>query len=549
MRGAEVRGPSASPANPTLTSTEAQASHDVEMKCASDDGMEMDCRSSSSSSSSSPSGEAADGQPMKGEPFFLEVFAGAGILTECMRKSGIHTAKPDEIFFGGTDFMQAEQVEALKEKIDEWAKIASRMVIHLAPPCRTFSRARDRGSATRLRSPQEPGGLDPLEDATAEGNTIALRAFDLALWAHAKHKAIVTIENPEMSYIWDFVGERGFVVENQTDVVFSHCMYGKPYRKHTKVRCFGWSPKEFAKKCSQVNGEFACGRSRDNPHVTLEFGKGNTAEAAEYPKDACVAWANELAKELGVNMLTETAADGVHLAKFGVIHRHASRGTDELGARERKRMEDASSTAGMRNPADLAAYWPKLWQAMKPVRKVLEEAREMNKNLQGLSQACGANPPREPPSEEDVRCVRRLLEEELGVPRGEFERHHPASPLKPGVFAWTQKASKDPDQEVPKWLTEGAPMGLSQPILPGGHFPRTVASGERSLEELEATERWSRNHPSFEVPHGEEVPPGVKKVREMVNAGFGKLYATIAEASQELGSVPHPAPMGNVSKE
>ena len=256
----------------------------------------------------------------------------------------------------------------------------------------------------------------------------------------------------------------------------------------------------------------------------------------------------ELAKFLGVNMLTKEAAEGVRMTEHGVVHRHRERGEVEVGARERKRVEDSECSAGMRNPADLAAYWPQLWRAMKPIRDVLEEARSDNVDLQNLTEACGESPNREPPSEDSVAHVRSRLEARMGVAEGTFEAHHRFSPLRFGLFRWMQSQAGDPDTQVAEWLEKGAPMGLDQPVVPGHLFPRVEASRDRTLEELEASERWSRNHPSFEKAHGEDVPPGVTKVREMVNSGFGKLYQSISEATAELGAVPHPAPMGNVTK-
>ena len=91
----------------------------------------------------------------------MELFAGKGFLSKAVAKEGVPTMMPNDLADGGTDFANDEEVDALKSRLVEWKEQGSRFVIHLAPPCSTFSRARDRSRKTRLRSPEFPGGLDP----------------------------------------------------------------------------------------------------------------------------------------------------------------------------------------------------------------------------------------------------------------------------------------------------------------------------------------------------------------------------------------------------
>ena len=97
------------------------------------------------------------------------------------------------------------------------------VAVHLAPPCSTFSRARDRSKRTRLRSSTLPRGLDPQEDRTRIGNEIADRAFELAHWAADELGALVTLENPQSSYIWAACGAGG---DGFVDIVYSPCRFG-----------------------------------------------------------------------------------------------------------------------------------------------------------------------------------------------------------------------------------------------------------------------------------------------------------------------------------
>ena len=68
-----------------------------------------------------------------------------------------------------------------------------------------------------------------------------------------------------------------------TDVTFSACMFGSPYQKHTRLRCWNWTPVSIEnQRCSLVGGVFSCGRTSAAPHSTLEFGGLSTADAAAY---------------------------------------------------------------------------------------------------------------------------------------------------------------------------------------------------------------------------------------------------------------------------
>ena len=91
-------------------------------------------------------------------------------------------------------------------------------------------------------------------------------------------------------------------------------------------------------------------------------------------------------------------------------------------------------------------------------------------------------------------------------------------------------------------------MGLARGIEPGGLFPRVVDDPQTSLDDLEAAERWQRNHPSFDGLYDEASPPGVDLIRQYVDAGFGELYLDVPSVAAALGCRPHPAPLGTIAK-
>jgi hypothetical protein len=170
---------------------------------------------------------------------FAEFFAGDAQLTSTMRAAGVHCLPPNDIATGGADFEIASQVQAIKEYLRSLRTADSRLILHLAPPCSTFSRARDRSQATRLRSLDHPEGLPALTGERRReadsANTIARHTFELAKWAAKELRAVVCIENPLSSYMWSYIDSlrTPFASSSSpgTDLVVSQCLFGTPYRK------------------------------------------------------------------------------------------------------------------------------------------------------------------------------------------------------------------------------------------------------------------------------------------------------------------------------
>ena len=73
---------------------------------------------------------------------FCEIFAGKGVLTKAVEELSMKAETPDDFQHGGTDFRSSKQVEALKSKLAKLAAQANHLVVHLAPPCATFSSPR-----------------------------------------------------------------------------------------------------------------------------------------------------------------------------------------------------------------------------------------------------------------------------------------------------------------------------------------------------------------------------------------------------------------------
>ena len=474
---------------------------------------------------------------------FQEFFAGDANLSEAMGDIGFDVAMPEDLAKGGVDFSDESQVLGLKTRLRKFSEEGRRLCLHLAPPCATFSGARDRSFRTRLRSGKFPEGLPSCRNLVEEANKVAEQAYDLATWAAEELCAVVSMENPRNSYLWDFVAGLPQTDSEYSDVLFCSC-----FQKPNRLRCWNWHPTKLEKMCSLEGDRFTCGGSRLEGHTVLEFGSLKTSVAASYGKKLCREWADALAEAVAHDNTTVKVLESTSLHSEGRVRRHQLRGEDAESRRERRRAEDQASMAGCRNPADLITKWPRLWSGMDSVAEVIRECWEKDQELQGLSGCCGALPVREPPSEEAIGALRRRVAEVLGVDASLAEEHNAASSWRPALVEAVQARTGDPDKHIASWLRDGAPMGITKEIAPGMLFPQVDAEAAITVEQLNLLDRVARNHPSFGIPYEGERPPGEELVEGYVQKGFGKLYATADEASAKYGQDVHPAPMGTVSK-
>ena len=134
-----------------------------------------------------------------------------------------------------------------------------------------------------------------------------------------------------------------------------------------------------------------------------------------------------------------------------------------------------------------------------------------------------------------------------GLSAADAEEHHAASPWRHRLVRAVLRSASDPDIHIADWLQLGAPMGMARPIPAGGLLPRTPPSATMSLADLEALPRVERNHPSFDTQEGKEHPAH-KLFQDLVDQGFGRIYAGQQKAEHELGVSLHPSPMGDITK-
>ena len=86
------------------------------------------------------------------------------------------------------------------------------------------------------------------------------------------------------------------------------------------------------------------------------------------------------------------------------------------------------------------------------------------------------------------------------------------------------------------------PLGVTQPIPPGGHFPPVAP------EDAPTEQDWVRDAPDVDKSHASFSTPAREQLQQHVDKGFARLYCNRAAAEEALGGKCYPAPLGDVVK-
>ena len=249
---------------------------------------------------------------------------------------------PQDVADGGIDFADDVQVLGLWERWRRFRHAGLELLFHFAPPCSTFSRARDRSWKTRLRSGPHPEGLDPEEPRTMEANAIARNTALSIKFLVSQLGAAGTLEQPSSSYMLPFLDREGLLPAH-SQVLLHQCRFGRPYRKPTVFLTFGGLElNALALTCSPAT---PCGRGF---HTTLGFGEGSTSSAAAYPAGLCAAYAGALHRHLCADVDVDGPLERLEVTAHGVVRRHIDRGSMELSQRALRARADAASRAGQK---------------------------------------------------------------------------------------------------------------------------------------------------------------------------------------------------------
>ncbi|CAK0873315.1 unnamed protein product [Prorocentrum cordatum] len=372
---------------------------------------------------------------------------------------------------------------------------------------------------------------------------LALCAAEFGFW--------VMVADLGTSYMWRLPDMLRLLEFGFLDCTFSPCQCGADFDRPTRLRCFSLTPPSMRRRCQWVQdtGAYSCGRSEAWPHLSLSYSSYGDDCAREHADGAAEAWATDI-PAWGAQRPEALSAGAPGQDPFDrrQVHAHPLRVPFVPSAREVRSQEGARCAAGLRNPEGVVRKWVELRARLHPVRQALLAARGRVADLQLLSKACGESPARPPPATAAIRHARELVSAALGLSQREGEMTRPASPLHGPIFDAVCKRSGDSDVHVAPWILEGAPMGIEEPVRPGGHFPARESPAARSPEALQEAYVYQGNHVSFSAQRGEAEAPTPPLIREYLEAGYGEIFSSQQAAESALGHVCYPAPLGNVRR-
>ena len=304
---------------------------------------------------------------------FVEIFAGTAGLTAAVRKVGLHSSI-------GVDSSVNTNCRAPVIHLDLKLEHARALLwqvlnrhnligVHLAPPCRTTSRAREivrksGPSPPPLRSDRWPDGFPWLKGLNRDRVRSANMLYDLTgqVVAHClKIGVIVSVENPARSHVWNtshFSKHIKGLQDQLLETYFHHCMHGSRRRKHTLLMHNCASLCKLAILC-------------DGSHVHEKWGynkKWATSLETAYPPLLCSRYANLLAQHLQENGYQGLPAElGQDAASKGHNNEHSQIGADKQrrGKRIPPLVSEFRTVVTLVGPSDVVPISPKFacdWQ-------------------------------------------------------------------------------------------------------------------------------------------------------------------------------------------
>ena len=167
---------------------------------------------------------------------FWEIFSGTAGLTKAFQDQGWQCAPPLDIIFNEAyNLMDPGFVCVVLGLIFE----RRFKLIHLGPPCSSFSMAVNRFTMHAMRSWDQPDGFECLtqvqRDKVTLGNALARVAIFIAT-AQIQVGMFFCLEQPESSLMWRFTPMQEFMDEKQVFFYTFHaCAFGAPWKKPTAI--------------------------------------------------------------------------------------------------------------------------------------------------------------------------------------------------------------------------------------------------------------------------------------------------------------------------
>ena len=228
--------------------------------------------------------------------FVIDLFSGTGGVAKSVRRLGFAAKEWDLQFGPQFDLTQPSALKKLKHFIRSGYVLAAM----LAPPCTSFSVARDR--TKQLRSWDKPWGIWDIElsekerDSLLAGNRCCRAALHIIKWLDELRLPWI-LEHPRSSRCWILPEILRIANAPHTQLIHTDfCQWGKPWKKPTTLLAGHVDALDAARlqrQCSGCGG--LCSRTHKR-HFQLT-GSGPhavpwTRLAQPYPKDLCdqLAW-------------------------------------------------------------------------------------------------------------------------------------------------------------------------------------------------------------------------------------------------------------------
>jgi hypothetical protein len=260
----------------------------------------------------------------------LEICAGSARLSRALKDRGFSVFPIDHAHNRHKPMCRILQLDLLnRHHIDLlWGLLKEPMLVyvHLAPPCGTSSKARERPlkgaafSPKPLRSAQHLMGLPSLSTIDADRVKAANKIYQLAVQVMihcSKNGILASFENPRSAWTWpicELIAESTNCSTEWaalSDVEFQHCMYGGKRDKWSKWKCVGSFLNHLAVSCDGKHEHAPWGLVFDPITQTNSFA---TAQEAEYPLELCRQVADSVLRAALANgaLANPTSLDAVH---------------------------------------------------------------------------------------------------------------------------------------------------------------------------------------------------------------------------------------------
>ena len=236
---------------------------------------------------SSPTAYTAKG--LKGQ-YVADLFSGHGGVAKQCRQLGYITREWELARGIQFDLTKPAALRKLKQDINRCLVLAAM----LAPPCSSFSVARDRTCV--IRTKEHPWGLPKQflslvdQEKVRVGNNCFRAAIRIIRWLN-EHSIPWILENPASSKCWYLPQLRKLENSpNCTVVISDFCQFGTLWRKRTKFLCGNLDTQDVARIGRLCQGRGTCDRT-GRPHFQLtgsnHKGVPWTRIAQPYPAQLC----------------------------------------------------------------------------------------------------------------------------------------------------------------------------------------------------------------------------------------------------------------------